>query len=51
MSTYKKFNKNWRERRQQAHNYLSKICIMKNYKSKKNLDYYFTNFINKLIKN
>lgn len=51
MSTYKKFNKNWWERRQQAHNYLSKICIMKNYQSKKNLDYYFTNFINKLIKN
>ena len=51
MSNYKRFNKNWWERRQQAHNYLSEICVMKNHKFKKNLDYYFTNLINKLIKN
>lgn len=51
MSNYKRFNKNWWVRRQQAYNYLSKICVMKNHKFKKNLDYYFTNLINKLIKN
>ncbi len=50
MSTYKKFNKNWWHRRFQAHEYLNKICIMKNYKVNKNFDYHLTNFIYELLK-
>ena len=51
MSKFKKFNKNWWHRRFQAHEYLNKICTMKNYKVNKNFDYYLTTFIYKMLKN
>ena len=51
MSKFKKFNKNWWHRRFQAHEYLNKICTMKNYKVNKNFDYYLTNFIYEMLKN
>lgn len=48
MSKYKKFNKNWWERRMQAHQYFQKICDIKNLNCSKNFDYYFTRLINKI---
>ena len=43
MSTYKKFNKDWWHRRFQAHEYLNKINLKRNYQINKKLDYYITN--------
>lgn len=46
MSSYKKFDKNWWERRMQGHQYLQKIMSQKNLKHKRNLDYLCTCFVN-----
>ena len=46
MSSYKKYDKNWWERRMQAHHFLKKIMIQKNLKYERNLDYFCTYFIN-----
>ena len=51
MSTYKKFNKDWWHRRFQAHEYLNKINLKRNYQINKKLDYYITNLANKFLKN
>ena len=50
MSTYKKFNKDWWHRRFQAHEYLNKINLKRNYQINKKLDYYITNLANKFLK-
>ena len=51
MSKFKKFNKNWWHRRFQAHEYLNKINLKRNYQINKKLDYYITNLANKFLKN
>ena len=47
MSGYKKFDKNWWNKRLQAHAYLHKIQNMKKLKLNKNLDFYITRLMNK----
>lgn len=49
MSKYKKFNKNWWQRRLQAHEYLNEIYTKKNYKFNVNPDYYLTKLINQIL--
>ena len=48
MSSYKKFDKNWWDKRLQAHMYFHKIQNIKKLKLNKNLDFYVTKLINKL---
>ena len=49
-SIFKKFSKSWWIRRNEAHNYYLDFMKKNNLRFKKNLDYYFTKMINKLIK-
>ena len=49
-SKFKKFSKSWWIRRNEAHNYYLDFMKKNNLRFKKNLDYYFTKMINKLIK-
>ena len=49
-SKFKKFSRSWWFRRKEAHNYFFDLMKRNNYKISKNLDYYFTNFVTKLIK-
>ena len=48
MSGYKKFDKNWWNKRLQAHTYFHKIQNIKKLKLNKNLDFYLTRMINKI---
>lgn len=48
-SKFKKFNKKWWKRRNEAHNYFFDFVKTNNLKVKKNLDFYITKIINKLI--
>tara|TARA_B100001093_G_scaffold89240_1_gene81299 strand:- start:1301 stop:2068 length:768 start_codon:yes stop_codon:yes gene_type:complete len=48
-SNFKKFSKNWWSRRNEAHDYFFDFTIKNNLKIKKNLDFYVTKFINKII--
>ncbi len=47
---FKKYSKSWWIRRHEAHNYYLDFMKKNNLRFKKNLDYYFTKMINKLIK-
>jgi glycosyltransferase involved in cell wall biosynthesis len=49
-SKFKKYSKSWWIRRDEAHNYFSDFMKKNNLRFQKNLDYYFTKMINKLIK-
>ena len=49
-SKFKKYSKSWWIRRDEAHNYYLDYMKKNNLRFKKNLDYYFTKMINKLIK-
>ena len=48
-SKFKKFNRLWWKRRNEAHNYFFYFMKINNLKVKKNLDFYITRFINKFI--
>jgi len=48
-SNFKKFSKNWWSRRKEAHDYFFDFTKKNNLKIKKNLDFYVTKFINKII--
>jgi len=49
-SSFKKFNKNWWRRRNEAHDYFLDFMIKNNLNINKNIDFYFTKIINKFIK-
>ena len=49
-SKFKKYSKSWWIRRDEAHNYFSDFMKENNLRFQKNLDYYFTKMIIKLIK-
>tara|TARA_B100001057_G_scaffold299051_1_gene299185 strand:+ start:2129 stop:2899 length:771 start_codon:yes stop_codon:yes gene_type:complete len=49
-SKFKKFSKNWWDRRNQAHDYFFDFIKSNNLKVDKNLDFYVTKIINKFIK-
>ncbi len=48
-SKFKKFNRLWWKRRNEAHNYFFYFMKINNLKVKKNFDFYITRFINKFI--
>ena len=48
-SKFKKFKKSWWKRRNEAHDYFFDFMKINNLNSKKNLDFYITKAINKLI--
>ena len=48
-SRFKKFSKNWWKRRNEAHDYFFDFVKKNNLKVEKNLDFYITKFINKII--
>jgi glycosyltransferase involved in cell wall biosynthesis len=48
-SKFKKFQKLWWKRRNDAHSYFFNFMKINNIKTKKNLDFYITRFINKFI--
>ena len=48
-SKFKKFQKLWWKRRNDAHSYFFNLMKINNIKTKKNLDFYITRFINKFI--
>ena len=48
-SKFKRFKKFWWKRRNEAHNYFFEFMKKNNLKTKKNLDFYITRFINKFI--
>ena len=48
-SKFKKFNKFWWKRRSEAHDYFFNFMKLNNLNAKKNLDFYVTKFVNKLI--
>ncbi len=48
-SRFKKFSKNWWKRRNEAHDYFFNFVKKNNLKVEKNLDFYITKFINKII--
>ena len=49
-SKFKKYSKSWWFRRNEAHDYYFDFIKKNNLKFRKNLDYYITKIINKLIK-
>ena len=49
-SKFKKFNKNWWNRRNEAHNYFFDFMKKNNLKTQKNLDFYVTKFVKRFIK-
>ena len=49
-SKFRKYSKSWWIRRSEAHNYFFDFMNKNNLKYKKNLDYYITKMLNKLIK-
>ena len=49
-SKFKKYSKNWWKRRNEAHDYFFDFIKKNNLKARKNLDFYITKFINKIIK-
>ena len=49
-SKFKKYSKSWWARRNEAHNYFLYFMKKNNLKFEKNLDYYFTKIVSKLIK-
>ncbi len=48
-SKFKKFSRNWWNRRNEAHDYFFDFIEKNNLKAQKNLDFYITKFINKII--
>lgn len=48
-SKFKKFSKNWWSRRNEAHDYFFDFIEKNNLRAGKNLDFYITKFINKII--
>ncbi len=48
-SSFKKFSKNWWKRRNEAHDYFFDFLKKNNLREKKNLDFYVTKFISKMI--
>ena len=48
-SKFKKYSKNWWKRRLDSHNFFFHIISKKNKNINKNLDYYFTKFINSFV--
>ena len=48
-SKFKKFNKSWWKRRNQAHDYFFYFMKKNNLKINKNLDFYITKLINKFL--
>lgn len=48
-SKFKKYSKNWWKRRNEAHEYYLYFMKKNNLKTKKNLDFYFTKILNKII--
>ena len=48
-SKFKKFQRLWWKRRNEAHNYFFQFMKENDLKVKKNLDFYFTKFVNKFI--
>ena len=49
-SKFKKFEKSWWKRRNEAHNYFFYFLNENNLNIKKNLDFYITKFVNRFIK-
>ena len=49
-SKFKKFTKNWWNRRNEAHNYFFDFMKKNNLKTQKNLDFYVTKFVKRFIK-
>ena len=48
-SKFKKYSKSWWKRRNEAHDYYFYFMKKNNLKTKKNLDFYFTKILNKII--